>query len=602
MVHFHREKYVSRGGPDGGDGGRGGDVILEVSPILNTLAAFRRQRRFIADSGANGGPNNMSGKSAPNLTILVPPGTIVYDNETGELMGDLVEPGQKLMVAKGGRGGRGNQHYATSSNQVPRMATKGELPEEHTLRLELKLIADIGIVGVPNAGKSSLLAAVTNATPKIADYPFTTLEPNLGVAELDLDTTLVLADIPGLIEGAHMGVGLGDAFLRHIQRTRVIIHLLDGMSADPIADFSQINSELALFDEHLANKLQIVALNKIDLPEVQERWPAIKAALEEHGVEDPVAVSAVTHAGLHDLLWRAERLLQIAPEAEPVIGVPVYRPAEDPTEFTIERTSEGWQVHGVAIERAAERTYWEHYEFDPALPALAGNPRHRQGAAPGRHRAGRHRLHRRIRTGVAGLTRLGIFGGTFDPPHIGHLILASEAFSQLNLERVLWVLTPNPPHKRGKPVSALEQRLVLVQAALAPDPHFELSRIDIDRPPPHYAADTIELLHVRYSAATLVYLLGGDSLHDLPAWHDPQRFVQHCDEIGVMRRSGDAVNLPCLEQQFPGLAGKVRFVETPLIDISASEIRQRILEGRSFRYFVPSPVYEIIISKGFYQS
>ncbi len=362
IVHFHREKYVPRGGPDGGDGGRGGDVILEVSPILNTLAAFRRQRKFVAESGANGGPNNMSGKSAQNLIIPVPPGTIVYDDETDTLLGDLTEAGQRLTVAKGGRGGRGNQHYATPSNQVPRMATKGELAEEHKLRLELKLIADIGLVGVPNAGKSSLLAAVTNATPKIANYPFTTLEPNLGVAELNMETVLVLADIPGLIEGAHMGVGLGDAFLRHIQRTRVIIHLLDGMSADPIADFSQINSELALFDAHLADKPQIVALNKIDLPEVQERWPEIKAALEAHGVEEPMAISAVAHTNLRDLLWRAERLLQEAPEPEPVMGIPVYRPAEDPSVFTVERTSEGWQVHGIAIERAAERTYWEHDE------------------------------------------------------------------------------------------------------------------------------------------------------------------------------------------------------------------------------------------------
>ncbi len=362
MVHLHREKYVPRGGPDGGDGGRGGSVILEVSPILNTLAAFSRRRKFIATSGANGGPSNMTGKSAPDLIIPVPPGTIIYDDETGALLGDLVEPGQKLIVAHGGKGGLGNQHFATSRNQTPRLATKGEPPEEHKLRLELKLIADVGIVGVPNAGKSSFLAAVTNATPKIADYPFTTLEPNLGVTELDPDTTLVLADIPGLIEGAHMGVGLGDAFLRHIQRTRVIIHLLDGMSTDPIADFSQINSELALFDSNLAKKFQIVALNKIDLPEVQERWPEIKAALEAHGVEDPVAISAVSHVGVRDLLWRALRLLEIAPEPEPVIGVPVYRPAEDPTAYTITRRSEGWQVHGIAIERAAERTFWEHDE------------------------------------------------------------------------------------------------------------------------------------------------------------------------------------------------------------------------------------------------
>src|SRR5574340_364972 len=245
FVHFHREKYVNRGGPDGGDGGRGGDVILKVVPTLNTLVNFRYQRKFVADDGKKGGVNNMTGRSADDLVIPVPPGTVVYDELTGELLGDLTEPDQSLTVCKGGRGGRGNPHFATSRNQAPTIGEKGEPAEERSLRLELKLIADVGLVGVPNAGKSSFLAAVTNARPKIADYPFTTIDPTLGVAVLDMDTTLVLADIPGLIEGAHQGVGLGDAFLRHIQRTRVLIHLLDGMSEDPLADYSQINSELA---------------------------------------------------------------------------------------------------------------------------------------------------------------------------------------------------------------------------------------------------------------------------------------------------------------------------------------------------------------------
>jgi len=226
--------------------------------------------------------------------------------------------------------------------------------------LELKLIADIGIVGIPNAGKSSLLASVTNATPKIADYPFTTLEPNLGVAELDLDTSLVLADIPGLIEGAHLGTGLGFEFLRHVQRTRVLIHILDGLSEDPLADFSQINSEMALFDPELAKKPQIVTLNKIDLPEVQERWPKIKQELEQRGYE-PMAISAVAHTNVKELLWKAFELLKTAPAAEAeTTALPVYRPKEDPRAFKVEHVNEGWKVSGAAIERAAEMTYWEH--------------------------------------------------------------------------------------------------------------------------------------------------------------------------------------------------------------------------------------------------
>ena len=279
-VHFRREKYVPRGGPDGGDGGKGGDVILEVVPTLNTLSAFRRQTKFLAPDGAKGAKQNMTGRSAEDLVIPIPPGTVVFDDDNGEVLGDMVEHGQRLTVAKGGRGGRGNARFASSVNQVPRLAERGEPGQEHNLRLELKLIADIGIVGVPNAGKSTFLSAVTNAKPKIAPYPFTTLEPNLGVAVLDDEITLVLADIPGLIEGAHQGIGLGHDFLRHIQRTRVLIHLLDGMAEDPISDFAQINSELALFDPLLALKPQIVAFNKMDLPDVQARWPAIESELK----------------------------------------------------------------------------------------------------------------------------------------------------------------------------------------------------------------------------------------------------------------------------------------------------------------------------------
>ncbi|WP_299024519.1 GTPase ObgE [uncultured Thermanaerothrix sp.] len=362
IVHFHREKYVARGGPDGGDGGRGGDVILEVTPSLNTLVKFRYQRRFIAQDGGRGGPNNMTGRSGEDLIIPVPPGTVVYDDDTGELLGDLVEPGQRLVVCRGGRGGRGNAHFATPRNQAPRIAEKGEPGQERNLRLELKLIADVGIVGVPNAGKSSFLAAVTNAKPKIADYPFTTLEPNLGVADLDANTSLVLADIPGLVEGAHRGVGLGDAFLRHIQRTKVLIHLLDGLSPDPVADYAQINSELALFDPELTRKPMIVALNKIDLPEVQERWPEIERQLKERGV-DAVAISALKKIGLQPILWRCAELVKQAPAIPSQVEMPVYRPSADPRAFQVIRLADGsFKVTGEAVERAAAMTYWEYEE------------------------------------------------------------------------------------------------------------------------------------------------------------------------------------------------------------------------------------------------
>ena len=358
-MHFRREKYVNRGGPDGGDGGRGGDVILEVKPGMNTLNPFRFKSQYIAQDGVNGSKQKQTGRSAPSEIVYVPPGTLVYDLNNGGLLGDLVEAGQQLLVCKGGRGGRGNVHFKSSRNQAPRTAERGEPGEELNLRLELKLIADVGLVGVPNAGKSSFLSAVTNARPKVANYPFTTLEPNLGVSELDMEHTLVLADIPGLIEGAHQGIGLGDAFLRHIQRTRVIIHVLDGLAEDPLLDFSQINSELALFDEALSEKPQIVVFNKMDLPEVQERWPEIEKQLKDHGVEEPYAISALTHQELKTVLWKAEELLQSAPMPKAVEEIPVYRPEEDPREFEIVQEEDGWRVISPAIERAAEMTYWE---------------------------------------------------------------------------------------------------------------------------------------------------------------------------------------------------------------------------------------------------
>jgi len=341
MVHFHREKYVPRGGPDGGDGGRGGSVILEVRPTLNTLAAFRHTARYTAENGKGGGTNNKFGKSADDLIVLVPPGTVVYDAATGSLIGDLTAPDQSLPVCKGGRGGRGNPHFKSSINQIPRTAERGEPGEEKRLRLELKLIADIGIVGVPNAGKSTLLSVLTNAKPKIAAYPFTTLEPNLGVAEVDAETTVVLADIPGLVEGAAQGVGLGHDFLRHIQRTRVLIHLLDGLADDPLEDFAQTNTELGLFDPNLAKKPQIVALNKIDQPEAQERWPKIKKELKKRGYTC-MAISALARTEVRELLLKAAATLAETPTLEEVEPpMPVYRPAEDPRAFTILREPDG---------------------------------------------------------------------------------------------------------------------------------------------------------------------------------------------------------------------------------------------------------------------
>jgi GTP-binding protein len=362
MVSFRREKYVPRGGPSGGDGGGGGDVILRVNHRQNTLSYFQKKVHFKADFGKRGGSTDKTGASADDLIVEVPPGVVVHDAETGQILADLVRRGDEIVVVKGGRGGRGNARFASASNQAPRIAEKGEPGEERWLRLELKLIADVGLVGVPNAGKSTLLSVVSAAKPKIANYPFTTLEPNLGVVTYD-DSELVFADIPGLIEGAHMGVGLGYSFLRHIQRTRVLVHLLDGSSENPLADFSQINSEMALFDDSLAQKPQIVVYNKIDLPSASERWSEIETELKQRGVH-AMAISAVTQQNTQQLVQRVFQLMSTLPEPEylhPMTESPVYELPEDALTFDVIHEEDGiFRIKGKRVERAAAMTYWEY--------------------------------------------------------------------------------------------------------------------------------------------------------------------------------------------------------------------------------------------------
>jgi len=358
-VAFRREKYVPQGGPAGGDGGKGGDVIFYVDTHLNTLHRFSKKSHFKAGDGEHGRGKNQHGAQGKDERVAVPPGTIVYDAKTDEVICDLTEPDQEYVIAHGGRGGRGNARFASSTNQAPRVAEHGADGEERWLRLELKLLADVGLVGLPNAGKSTLLAATTAARPKIAPYPFTTLQPNLGVVSLDPTTEFVMADIPGLIEGASEGKGLGHEFLRHIERTRVLIHMLDGMSEDPLADFEAINEELAAFGHRLAEKPQIVAFNKIDMPQAEARWPEIEAALEARGLP-AMAISALTREGTRELLYRAVQALEALPEEETAAEeLPVFRLGEDRSAFTIQRVGEDvWRVEGKRVRELTSMTVW----------------------------------------------------------------------------------------------------------------------------------------------------------------------------------------------------------------------------------------------------
>ncbi len=374
--HFRREKFAPFGGPDGGDGGRGGSVYFEATTNLNTLIDYCYHHHFKAGAGGPGIRQKMHGAKGEDIVLAVPCGTIVRDADTHAIIADLVEDRQRVMVARGGRGGLGNTHFATSTHQAPQEAQKGEPGEERWVTLELRLIADVGLVGYPNAGKSTLLSVVTAAQPKIADYPFTTLAPNLGVVAVGQpgsrdEFSFVLADIPGLIEGAAQGIGLGHEFLRHVRRTRLLIHMLDGASfeRDPWQDFLTINQELREYDEQLAERPQVVVLNKMDLPEAEERWPALKKRAQEAGY--PVfAISAAAHQGTAELMrYIANRLVQIrqeeaeraATQVNADMTGPVLRPVPDDA-FTVSKEDGVYVVRGKRVERMVNMTDQENEE------------------------------------------------------------------------------------------------------------------------------------------------------------------------------------------------------------------------------------------------
>ena len=362
---FRKEAHVPRGGPDGGDGGRGGSVYLRVDAGQTTLRDFQYKHHFKATSGGRGERARRHGKAGDDLVLDVPPGTAVLDDESGALLADLVATDQRAMVARGGRGGLGNTHFKTATHQAPKHAQKGEPGEDRWLRLELRLIADIGLVGLPNAGKSTLLAAVTAAQPKIADYPFTTLEPNLGVMELDGDgdeRRPTIADVPGLIEGASSGAGLGHAFLRHVERTRVLVHVVDGSSRDPGWDHEVIRDELRAHDPALLDKPMLVVFNKIDLPAAQDAWPDFASARRADG-HDVIAIAAATGEGLDGFRARVAELLPSAEDLgappEPT-GVVVHRIDSMADGFVVERDRDGaYRVRGKRIERIAAQTNFD---------------------------------------------------------------------------------------------------------------------------------------------------------------------------------------------------------------------------------------------------
>lgn len=365
-ITFRREKYVANGGPDGGDGGRGGSVYFRVDLGLNTLVDFKYKKKYLAQDGEAGSGARKAGKSGEDLYIDVPQGTIVRDEETGKVIADLSEEGQVECILKGGKGGKGNVHYATATRQIPNFAETGEPGVEKTVILELKLIADVGLLGYPNVGKSTLLSRMTTAKPKIADYHFTTIEPNLGVVRLANGASFVMADIPGLIEGASEGVGLGLKFLRHVERTRLLIHVIDVAGTegrDPVQDFYKINAELSNYSEKLSNKLQVVAANKIDVMQDEENYRRLEKVAKQKGYEI-FKISAVTGEGLNELFNRVAELLKEIPKQElEEVDKTVYYNYEDENEgWRITRENNTFVIDGKEIENVMRRVNFSDYE------------------------------------------------------------------------------------------------------------------------------------------------------------------------------------------------------------------------------------------------
>lgn len=366
-VTFHREKYVAAGGPDGGDGGRGGNVIFVADKNINTLMDFRYKRKYIAEAGGNGRDAKRNGKNGQDLEVRVPVGTLVREAESGLVICDLREDGERKIAARGGTGGWGNAHFATATRQTPKFAKSGMPGEECMVTLELKLIADVGLLGFPNVGKSTFLSIVSDARPKIANYHFTTLTPNLGVVDMGEGGGFVVADIPGIIEGAHQGVGLGHAFLRHVERTRLLLHIVDvsGIEGrDPLEDFHAINRELRLYSEKLAEKPQIVLANKADIPGFAEQYESFKAEIEKLGLK-VFPISAATRQGIAEVLKYTWETLSKMPREEETENYELYDPAMAKQEetITITKCDDGaYEVEGFKVRKIVGSTNFDDYE------------------------------------------------------------------------------------------------------------------------------------------------------------------------------------------------------------------------------------------------
>jgi|GEM_PF-5912 len=601
-VSFRREMYVPFGGPDGGDGGKGGDVVIRVDKSTDNLRFYVKNRLYQAERGLGGGAKKKHGHDGADLILKVPAVTLVTsvdENGAKILLADLNVAGEQIIVAAGGKGGGGNVHYRSSVNQAPRIAQKGETGEERAISLEMRLIADVGIIGYPNAGKSTLLAAASAARPKVADYPFTTLEPVLGVVAQGQES-FVLAEIPGLIEGAHLGKGLGIDFLRHAMRTKILLHLLSGDAPSPLDDMIKVNNELAAFDVSLAQRPQIVAVNKIDLPAVQEKMAGIKADLAAAGVKAHF-ISAATGQGVRELMAAVFETLKretvASPPAEP--GEKVFRPQPRQPRIKVAREGDGFVIDAPGLDRiiagrgvtTGELRWQLNFQLE------------KMGINKALQKAGVNRGDK-IRCGD--LTwewsfpgeegrKIGVFGGTFDPVHLGHLMIAEEAKTALDMAEVVLVPAGQPMSRRDENVTPARHRLEMLRLAIEGKPELKISEMEIERKGPSYTVDTIAGMKKLYARGDeLYFILGWDSLEQLPDWHEPSRLVNSCYLVAVPRPGWKRPNIKALEGILPGITQKVIWLDKPRVDIGATAIRELAARGEPIDHLVPKTVAEYI--------
>ena len=606
-VGFRREMYVPYGGPDGGDGGKGGDVIIRADRSVDNLRAYRQKSIYKAENGHNGMGRKKFGLDGQDLVLTVPPGTIIVEKyEDGQeiTLGDLGNDGESIVIAAGGKGGYGNVHFKSSVNQAPRIAQKGEIGPERNIRLEMRLIADVGIIGYPNAGKSTLLSKASAAKPKIASYPFTTLEPVLGMVEIDSET-FVIAEIPGLIEGAHLGKGLGHDFLRHAMRTRVLVHLVSGDSKSPVDDMVKVNNELSLFDPSLGQKPQIIAVNKIDIPEVREVLDIIKSDFTAAGVK-PNYISAETGDGIKALMADVLKVLKQQTEAEKPTEevIKVFRPQPREPRISVEREGDVFVIHAPGLDRmytaqgsTANELRWQlniHLEKQGANTALI-----KAGIRAGdKVRCGD--LQWEWSTPEDTKKKLGVLGGTFDPVHLGHIMMAEEVKNGLALDEVLLIPAGEPQSRPTDIVTPAQYRLEMLELAVAGKPGLKVSDMEIVRKGPSYTVDTILELKNKYKNYEIYFILGWDSLQQLPTWHDPSRLINLCYLAVIPRPGYKRPSLKTLEGVLPGITEKVIFMEKPKVDISATEIREKVSKGQSIDHLVPEKVVGYISNHKLY--